>query len=81
MKECTRKEAEENLNEIGCPDHDLRCLGGRVPDRMSEKYGTWLRRNDPIAFEVYLYELRLDSKERRGYGKAQRVNNVPGRRV
>ena len=34
-----------------------------------------------VAILVYLYELRLDSKERRGYGKAQRVNNVPGRRV
>ncbi len=45
-----KKQYEEYLNEIGTPDHDLKSNGGRIPDHC--KYGTWLRKNDPIAFEV-----------------------------
>lgn len=50
-----RKQYEEYLNEQGIPPHDLKSEGGRVPD--TAKYGRWLRRNDPIAFNVgYGYE-------------------------
>ena len=53
----TRQEYQENLNEIGTPEDDLKSNGGRIPD--TAKYGNWLRCNDPIAFEV-------------GYGDAKR---------
>ena len=49
-KPMTRKEYEEYLNEQGIPSHDLKSEGGRVPD--TAKYGRWLRRNDPVAFNV-----------------------------
>jgi hypothetical protein len=38
------------LNELGIPHLDTVSEGGRIPDHA--QYGTWLRRNDPIAFEV-----------------------------
>lgn len=43
---------ESFLNQMGCPVDDLKSNGGRVPDYC--KYGSWLRRNDPIAFNVGL---------------------------
>lgn len=46
----TKKEYEEYLNEVGIPDDDLKSAGGRIPDHAN--YGSWLRRNDPIAFQV-----------------------------
>ena len=46
----TRKEYEEWLNEHGIPKEDRQSNGGRIPDE--DKYGSWLRRNDPIAFNV-----------------------------
>jgi len=46
----TKSEYEEYLNEIGIPEDDKRSNGGRIPD--DANYGTWLRRNDSIAFEV-----------------------------
>ena len=49
----TRKKTEEELNEIGCPIDDHPENGGRVPWSMICKYGTWMRKNDPIAFSVY----------------------------
>ncbi len=48
----TKKDAEEDLNDMGCPDRDHPENGGRVSWRMINKYGTWLRKHDPIAFEV-----------------------------
>jgi hypothetical protein len=45
-----KKYYEEHLNEIGAPEDDKRSNGGRIPDYC--RYGTWLRRNDPIAFNV-----------------------------
>ena len=44
------REYEDWLNELGVPDKDLESNGGRIPD--GDKYGSWLRRNDPIAFRV-----------------------------
>lgn len=46
----TKQNYEAWLNELGVPDDDKKTLGGRIPDYA--KYGSWLRRNDPIAFEV-----------------------------
>jgi hypothetical protein len=48
----TKKEYEKELNEIVPPDHDHPKNKGRVPWSMVGKYGTWLRKNDPIMFEV-----------------------------
>lgn len=53
----TLKYAEESLNELGCPEHDHPEFGGRVSWRMVNKYGTWLRRNDPQTFHIYRREL------------------------
>ena len=46
----TRGEYEEALNDIGIPLDDTKSEGGRIPDYA--KYGTWIRRNDKIAFNV-----------------------------
>lgn len=46
----TKADYEEYLNELGIPEDDKRSNGGRIPDHCD--YGGWLRRNDPIAFEV-----------------------------
>jgi hypothetical protein len=46
----TRHNYEIYLDEIGIPEHDKKSNGGRISD--SANYGAWLRRNDPIAFEV-----------------------------
>jgi hypothetical protein len=49
-KPMTRKQYEEYLNELGIPHDDVKSEGGRIPD--TAKYGSWLRRNDPVAFNV-----------------------------
>jgi len=55
-KQYTRKQYEEYLNEVGCLDgDDLKSNGGRVPDFC--KYGAWMRKYDPIAFEIGLREV------------------------
>lgn len=59
-KPLTRKEYEEYLNEIGTPTDDLKSVGGRVPD--TAKYGRWLRRNDPVAFNVGYEEERRNRR-------------------
>ncbi len=46
----SKKQFIEYLNEIGAPEDDLRSNGGRIPD--GAKYGNWLKKNDPIAFNV-----------------------------
>ena len=50
----TRTEFESYLNEFGIPEQECKSNGGRIPDTMP--YGTWLRRNDPIAFNVAFNE-------------------------
>ena len=52
----TKTEAEKRLNQIGPPDHDNPAHGGRLPRQMLHRYGTWLRKHDPIAFEIYIRE-------------------------
>lgn len=46
----SKKKFEQYLNDFEIPEHDKKTNGGRIPDRCL--YGTWLRNNDPIAFEV-----------------------------
>jgi hypothetical protein len=53
----TKKKFEAYLNGIEPPEHDHPGGGGRVSWASVNKYGTWLRRNDPIAFEVAYNEL------------------------
>lgn len=50
-KKFTRKAYREYLNDLGISDEmDKKSNGGRIPDHV--KYGNWLERNDPIAFNV-----------------------------
>lgn len=60
MKQPTRKHFEIYLNEMSTPYMDLKSNGGRIPD--SAKYGTWLRRNDPVAFDVGYNEYKMEYK-------------------
>ena len=46
----TKLAYQQHLNEIGTPQAELRSNGGRVYD--FAKWGNWMRKNDPIAFEV-----------------------------
>ena len=46
----SKKEFEQLLNEISIPADDLKSNGGRIPDKAL--YGSWLRRNDPILFNI-----------------------------
>jgi hypothetical protein len=50
MSKKTRKMYEEHLNNMGIPDYELKSIGGRIPDHV--KYGSWLRRNDFLNFEL-----------------------------
>lgn len=54
MKNKSRKDYEEYLNEFDIPEDDKKSNGGRIPD--SSKLGTWMRKNDPIAFNVGYHE-------------------------
>ncbi len=46
----TKRQYQDWLNELEIPRDDLKSEGGRIPDKA--KYGDWMRRNDPIAFNV-----------------------------
>ena len=50
----TRTEHAAFLDELGVPDDDLHSNGGRIPDRA--QWGQWMRRNDPIAFNLSYQE-------------------------
>ena len=56
----TRKQYEVYLNEQGIPHDDVKSEGGRVPD--NAKYGSWLRRNDSVAFNVGYEEERRNRR-------------------
>lgn len=58
-KEKTKKAFIKFLDEIGCPEKDKKSNGGRCPDYV--QYGTWLYRNDPIAFNVGYNEFLKNS--------------------
>ena len=51
----TKKEHEEWLDGVGIADEDRRSNGGRIPDD-TRRFGAWLRRNDPVAFNVSFQE-------------------------
>ena len=59
MTALTRQEFAESLNELEIPFHDLKSNGGRIPD--DARYGDWLRRNDPVAFNVAFQEARREA--------------------
>ena len=54
-----RKDYVEWLNEVGTPRDDLTSEGGRVPD--NAKYGEWVRKHDPIAFNVGFREFQQEN--------------------
>ena len=47
----TKTGYERYLNTFDIPEQYLKSHGGSIPDRC-KKYGCWLRRKDPIAFNV-----------------------------
>lgn len=50
----TKKDYVDWLNELLVPFCDQKSNGGRIPDHA--KLGKWMRRNDPIAFNVGYWE-------------------------
>ena len=50
MKQRTKKQYENYLNDFNVPESEKKSNGGPIPNK--SKLGTWLRKNDPIAFEV-----------------------------
>jgi hypothetical protein len=56
----TKKDFQKYLNEIPIPITDSKSFGGRIPD--NAKYGDWMRRNDPIMFEVGFQELKRENE-------------------
>lgn len=56
----TRAEYEAWINEIPVAWADCKSNGGRIPD--NAKYGSWLRRNDPIAFNVGYQEWTTENQ-------------------
>lgn len=50
----TKTNYEKYLNEIGTPEDDKKSSGGRIPDYAN--YGGWVRKNDPIGFQVEYQE-------------------------
>ena len=61
MKTDTKQAYEQWVNEVPVADSDLKSNGGRIPD--SCQYGSWLRRNDPIAFNVGYQEWARENRE------------------
>ena len=77
----TKREHEDWLNEIEAPQDELRSNGGRMPD--SSKYGSWMRKNDPIAFNASFYERsreteRSEIKERLQAGIEVGIRRIAG---
>ena len=58
MKRYARRDYERRLNEAGIPFDERKSNGGRIPDRVN--YGTWIRKNEPIAFDAGYQERRRD---------------------
>lgn len=68
----TKRDYEEWLNDLDIPFEDLKSNGGLVPD--GAKYGAWMRRNDPIAFNVgygeWVREYEFRASQLKGGAKA-----------
>jgi hypothetical protein len=56
----TKKYYEDCLNELGIPVGCAKSDGGLVPD--FAKYGSWVRRNDPIGFEVGFQDVQKEEE-------------------
>lgn len=69
----TRDYTEDNLNEMGIPEADKASNGGRIPDHF--EYGTWLRKNDVIAFELAYNELKDADYYHKKYRRAKNAKN------
>lgn len=63
MKAVTKDQYEEWVNEIPVAWADCKSNGGRIPD--DAPYGTWLRRHDPIAFNVGFQEWARENRQLR----------------
>lgn len=50
MHKKPKSQYEKHLNDLGIPEDDKKENGGRINGWA--KYGTWLRKHDPIAFNV-----------------------------
>lgn len=59
--EITKKDYEDYLNDHDIPEDDKKSNGGRIPDKV--KYGSWLRHNDPLAFQVGYNDFSRDCKK------------------
>jgi hypothetical protein len=59
-KKINKTTYERELNNVEPPAHECAENGGRIHFRAGRRaYGTWLRNNDPIAFEVGYNEWML----------------------
>lgn len=61
MKTDSKAEYENSINDIPVPHEETQSAGGRIPDHTT-RYGSWLRRNDPIAFEVGYQEWARENR-------------------
>ena len=66
MSRITKKSYEEHLNEIGPPQGDAQwIIGGKI--RMihmwQKKYGTAIRKYDPIGFRLGFNEFKLRNEQ------------------
>jgi len=61
MRKFLRSDYEEWLNDVSWPDDDM-APHGRIPHSYINSYGTWLRRHDPIAFNVGYNEWILERR-------------------
>jgi hypothetical protein len=52
---------ERHLNQTGIPVADKKTNGGQIPDYV--KYGTWLRVNNPDAFEDGYRQWKANARE------------------
>ena len=48
----TKTDFQRYLDGVGCPEHDKHENGGRYKPTSRTRYGQWLRRTDPIQFDV-----------------------------
>lgn len=63
----TENDYIEHLNQCGIPEEDKKSNGGRIPDKT--QYGTWLKRNDPIMFQVGYNEYISENRKVKRFSK------------
>lgn len=51
MPKITKAWYEQYINDVPVPESDKKSNGGEIPDHVT-KWGTWLRKNDPISFNM-----------------------------